>query len=228
MDGLHDTILIVQPLSPDGDAPHGFVVPPPPHDVGVEAAVRVRQLDVPLAQTLGAPAAAPVARDPLLTLAPDVAVVVETVVVHGAATGIDALVGRGGVVAVGGVGVVGRFEGAEAEDAGDEGPEVGDVGDDDGGRGFTGVPVEVDEGAVAGGKVVVAVQDGAQDDEGAEGEDAEEDDLSRGRVSGGWMERTVFTDLLMGSCALINNGMGKERMKRSEVMLKTASVIRWL
>ena len=56
-----------------------------------------------------------------------------------------------------GVGAAGGFEGAEAEDAGDEWPEVGDVGDDDGGGGFTGVPVEVDEGAVAGGKVVVAV-----------------------------------------------------------------------
>ena len=73
---------------------------------------------------------------------------------------------------------VGGFEGAEAEDAGDEGPEVGDVGDDDGGGGLAGVPVEVDEGAVAGGEVVVAVQDGAEDDEGAEGEDGEEDDFS--------------------------------------------------
>ncbi len=58
---------------------------------------------------------------------------------------------------LGGVGALGGFEGAEAEDAGDEGPEVGDVCDDDGGGCFACVPVEVDEGAVAGGEVVVAV-----------------------------------------------------------------------
>ena len=74
--------------------------------------------------------------------------------------------------------VVGRLEGAEAKDAGDEGPEVGYVGDDDSGGGFSGVPVQVDEGAVAGGEIVVAIEDGAEDDEGTEGEDTEEDDFS--------------------------------------------------
>ena len=34
---------------------------------------------------------------------------------------------------------------------------MGNVGDDDGGGGFAGVPIQVDEGAVAGGEVVVAV-----------------------------------------------------------------------
>ena len=40
-----------------------------------------------------------------------------------------------------------------------------------------------------------------------------------------WM---VVTDLLRGNCALINNGMGRERINRSDVMLNTASSIRWL
>ena len=61
---------------------------------------------------------------------------------------------------------------------------MGDVGDDDGGGCFAGVPVEVDEGAVAGGEVVVAVQDGAEDHESTEGEDGEEDNFPGGRVSG--------------------------------------------
>ena len=163
-------------------APNGRIVPPAAHDAGIEAAVRMRQLDVALPHALGAPPAiaAAAAGDPLLALAADVAVVVEAVV-DGAATGRDALVGGGEVEAVGRVGAEGGFEGAEAEDAGDEGPEVGHVGDDDGGGGFARVPVEIDEGAVAGGEVVVAVQDGAEDDEGAEGEDGEEDDFSGGK-----------------------------------------------
>ncbi len=149
-----------------------------------------------------------------------------------AGRGGDALALEGGaeVEAVGGVRAEGGFEGAEAEDAGDEGPEVGHVGDDDGGGGLARVPVEVDEGAVARGEVVVAVQDGAEDDEGAEAEDAEEDDLSGGGVSGwmgGWGWRVV-ADLFRGSCALISNGMGRARISKSDVMLNTASSIRWL
>ena len=38
----------------------------------------------------------------------------------------------------------------------------------------------------------------------------------------------VVADLLRGSCALINNGMGRERINRSDVILNTESVIRWL
>lgn len=38
----------------------------------------------------------------------------------------------------------------------------------------------------------------------------------------------VVIDLFRGSCALINNGMGRERINRSDVMLNTASLIRWL
>ena len=38
----------------------------------------------------------------------------------------------------------------------------------------------------------------------------------------------IVTDLLRGSCALINSGIGRERINRSDVMLNTASVIRWL
>lgn len=41
----------------------------------------------------------------------------------------------------------------------------------------------------------------------------------------GWVG---VADLLSGSCAFINNGMGRERINRSDVMLNTASVIRWL
>lgn len=36
----------------------------------------------------------------------------------------------------------------------------------------------------------------------------------------------VVADLLRGSCALISNGMGRERINRSDVMLNTASSIR--
>ena len=59
--------------------------------------------------------------------------------------------------AIRGFGTGRGLEGAEAKNAGDEGPEVGYVGHDDGGGGFAGVPIEVDEGTVARGKVVVAV-----------------------------------------------------------------------
>ena len=41
-------------------------------------------------------------------------------------------------------------------------------------------------------------------------------------------ERKVVTDLLSGSCALINSGIGRERISKSDVILNTASVIRWL
>lgn len=189
MHRLDNPILIAQPGPLNRHAPNGLPVPPATHDIGVEPAIRMRQLDVSVSQALSAPPAAirPTAtRDPLFALAAEVVVVVETVVVRGAAAGGDARVGAGEVEAVvvvlGGVGAGGGFEGAEAEDAGDEGPEVGDVGDDDGGGGFAGVPVEVDKGAVAGGEVVVAVEGCAEDDEGTEGEDAEEDDLSGGEV----------------------------------------------
>ena len=141
MHSLHDLILIIHALGVDRHAPNrGLVVPPPPNDIGVEATIRMGQLDVALAHTLGTPAAIGAAGDPLLALAADIAVVIEAEVVRAAAGG-DALVGRGDVEAVVGVRAGGGFEGAEAEDAGDEGPEVGDVGDDDGGRGFAGVPV---------------------------------------------------------------------------------------
>ena len=45
------------------------------------------------------------------------------------------------------------------------------------------------------------------------------------RCTLGWI---VTADLLSGSCALINNGMGRARINKSDVMLKTASSIRWL
>lgn len=67
---------------------------------------------------------------------------------------------------------------------------MGNVGDDDGGGGFTGVPVEVYEGAVARGEVVVAVEDGTENDEGSEAENAEEYDFSRRRLAGGWIIQT--------------------------------------
>ena len=79
--------------------------------------------------------------------------------VGSAATGSDALIRAGELVAIlGGVRAhQGGFEGTESKDTGDQGPEVGDVGDDDSGGCFAGIPVQVDEGAVAGGEVVVAV-----------------------------------------------------------------------
>ena len=59
--------------------------------------------------------------------------------------------------AVGGGVRPGGFEGAEAEDARDQRPQVRHVGHDDGRARLPRVPVQVDEGAVAGGEVVVAV-----------------------------------------------------------------------
>lgn len=76
------------------------------------------------------------------------------------------------------------MESAEGEDAAQQGPEVGNVGDEDGGGGLADVPVEVDEGAETGREVVVAVQDRAEDDEEAEGEDAAEDDFTFERQAG--------------------------------------------
>lgn len=148
MHRLDNPILIAQPGPLNRHAPNGLPVPPPANDIGVEPAIRMRQFDVPVSQALSAPSAAirpTTASDPLLALAAEVAVVVETVVVRGAAAGRDARVGAGEVEAVvvvfGGVGAGGGFECAETKDAGDEGPEVRDVGDDDGGGGFAGVPI---------------------------------------------------------------------------------------
>ncbi len=53
------------------------------------------------------------------------------------------------------------------EDTGEEGPAKGDVGDEDGGGGFADVPIEVNEGPVGFGEVVVAVEDCGEDLEGA-------------------------------------------------------------
>lgn len=69
------------------------------------------------------------------------------------------------------------IEGAESEHAAQQRPEMGHIGNEDGGGGFTDIPVEVDEGAVAGGEVVVAVQDRGQDDQETETEDAAQDDF---------------------------------------------------
>lgn len=100
--------------------------------------------------------------------------------------GTFAAIGRRGEVKACGFGGfgpgAGRLEGTEGEDAGEEGPAVRDVGDDHGGGGFAGVPIEVDEGAVAGGEVVVAVQDCGENDEAAEAEDTAENDFSIMRV----------------------------------------------
>ena len=46
-----------------------------------------------------------------------------------------------------------------------------------------------------------------------------------------WMVDDGFmgdANLLRGSCALINRGMGRERINKSDVMLNTASSIMWL
>ena len=189
MYGLDDPILVIQTCTMHRDTPDRLIIPPTPHDIGIKAAIRVRQLDVPLAQALSPPP--PItASDPLLALTAKVTVMIDAMV-SSAATGSEASVRTGKLEAIfGGFGAHHRgFKGAEAKDARDQGPKVGHVGDDDGGGRFTGIPVEVDQGAVAGGEVVVAIQDGAEDDEGTEGEDGEEDDLSRADVSEGELKR---------------------------------------
>ncbi|KAI4237358.1 MAG: hypothetical protein LQ352_007942, partial [Teloschistes flavicans] len=67
------------------------------------------------------------------------------------------------VVGAGAGGAAEGVEGAEGEEAREQGPEVGDVGDEDGGDGFADVPVQIDEGAVAGGEVVVTVENRGED-----------------------------------------------------------------
>lgn len=196
MHGFHDVILIIHALSAGGHAPNRRIIAPTADDVGIEPTSRVRQLHIALTHALITPSAISSPGDPLLALTADIAVVIEAMM-GSAAAGSDALVGGKGLEAIGGVRTGGGFEGAEAEDAGDEGPEVGNVGYDDGGGGFAGVPVEVDEGAVAGGEVVVAIEDGAEDDEGTEGEDAEEDYFPghEGLVDG-WVDGDFWIGLL--------------------------------
>lgn len=88
--------------------------------------------------------------DALFALAPDVAVLVGAdAALAGVAFGTG---GEAGAGVVGGV-----FEGAEAEDPRDDGPAVRDVGDHDGGGAFAGVPIQVQEEAVGGGEIEVAV-----------------------------------------------------------------------
>ena len=91
MHRLHDTILIIQAGPSNRHAPNGRIRPHASHDISIEAAIRMGQLDVPLAHTLGAPSAIAIAGDPLLALASDIAIVIESVM-DGAATGRDALI----------------------------------------------------------------------------------------------------------------------------------------
>ena len=50
MHRLDNAILIVQTRALNRHPPDGLIiVPPAPHDIGIEAAIRMRQLDVPLA-----------------------------------------------------------------------------------------------------------------------------------------------------------------------------------
>ena len=126
--------------------------------------------------------------DALLALAADVAVLVEG---PAAAAGRGGGLGRAedvaaasGVVArVGAVAAAG-LEAAEAEDAADNGPAVRDVGHHHGSRPFSRVPIQVDERPVGRGEVVVAVQDGRQNAEDAEGEDGAEDGLAAAGEAG--------------------------------------------
>ncbi len=61
---------------------------------------------------------------------------------------------------------------------------MGDVGDDNSGGGFAGIPIQVDEGAIACGKVVVAIKDGGEDYEDTKGEDTAKDEFPKStRVS---------------------------------------------
>ena len=119
MHSLHDVLLVVHAVPVHRHAPgRRRIGPPASHNVGVESTIRMRQFDITLSHTLGAPSTiGTTAGDSFFAFAADVAVVIETVV-GGAATGTDALVVGGEVEAIGGVGTVGGFEGAEAEDAG--------------------------------------------------------------------------------------------------------------
>ena len=99
MHRFHNAILIVQAGPSNRHAPNGRIGPHASHDVCIEAAIRMGQLDVPLARTLGAPSAIATAGDPLLALASDIAIVIESVM-DSAATGRDALIRRGEFVAV--------------------------------------------------------------------------------------------------------------------------------
>ena len=138
---LDDPILIVQTRIVHGDTPDRLIIPTTPHDIGIEPALLMRQLDVPLTQALSPPPAI-FTSDPLFALTAKVSVMVEAMV-RGATTGSKASVRTGELVAIfGGFGAHhGGFKGAEAKDARDQGPKVGHVGDDDGGGCFTGIPI---------------------------------------------------------------------------------------
>ena len=70
------------------------------------------------------------------------------------------------------------LEAAEAEYPAEYRPAVGYVTHDDSGAGFASIPVQVNKGAVAGGEVVVSVENGGEDDEDAERKDATEYEFS--------------------------------------------------
>ena len=99
MHRFHNAILIVQAGAPNRHAPNGRIGPHASYDISIEAAIRMGQLDVPLAHTLVAPSAIATAGDSLLALASDIAIVIEGVMDR-AATGRDALIRRGEFEAV--------------------------------------------------------------------------------------------------------------------------------
>ena len=138
---LDDPILVVQTRTMYRDTPNRLIVPLTPNDIGIKSSIRMRQLDVPLAQALGPPPAVTTS-NPLLALTAKIPVMVEAMV-SGAATSSEASVRTRELKAIfGGFWAHhGGFEGAEAKDARDQRPKVGHVGDDDGGGCFTGIPV---------------------------------------------------------------------------------------
>ena len=114
---LDDPIFVVQARTMHRDTPNGLIIPPTPNDIGIEPTIRMRQLDVALAQALSSPPAVTTS-DPLLALTAKISVMIEGMVC-GTATGSEAGVRTRELVAIfGGFGAHhGSFEGAQAKDA---------------------------------------------------------------------------------------------------------------
>ena len=94
MHRFNNAILVIQAGPSNRHAPNRRIGPHASYDIGIEAAIRMSQLDVSLAHTLGVPSAIATAGDPLLALASNIAIVIESVM-DGTATGRDALIRRG-------------------------------------------------------------------------------------------------------------------------------------
>lgn len=126
--------------------------------------------------------------DALLALAADVSVLIEGTAAAacrgGGLGGREDVAPASGIVARVGAMRAGGLEAAESEDAAEDGPAVRDVGHHHRSGPFSGIPIQVDERAVGGGEIIVAVQDSRQNAEDTEGEDRAQDGLAAGREAG--------------------------------------------